>query len=308
MRWGLTIVVLVLAVCAGAGYHYLFGYLVTYELNQRVTVLHRKNALRQIGANVVIYNSPNETVIVDSQLPALAQATLSAVEELTTGPISRAIITHWHPDHSGGISAFPDEVQVLAHANVVALLGTQHEGFGLTKPGSYHSFEARKIEGLPTQFDEEQLRSQANIKLMTVAHYPNAHTNGDLVVYFHDAEVAVVGDLIWPHAFPFVDVHNGGSVLGLEKALEAIVQRTGPNFRFVTGHGEKATSFSELAAYLVMVQSTRHWVEAQLDAGKTINEVRNLGLETQWENWSSNLVPSSTWIDMIDQSRVPNVN
>ena len=51
---------------------------------------------------------------------------------------------------------------------------------------------------------------------ISVIHHPNSHTGGDLVITFHHDKIVAIGDLVWPGSFPFVDVENGGSVLGLE--------------------------------------------------------------------------------------------
>ena len=62
----------------GAAYHYLFGYFVIEHVGDSVTVLHRQNVFRQIGANVTIYKAEKETIVVDTQLSPLASSTRSA--------------------------------------------------------------------------------------------------------------------------------------------------------------------------------------------------------------------------------------
>ncbi len=295
-------VVVLLLLLAGAAYHLVFGYVESEQITDRIAVLTRKNVLTQIGSNVVAYIGDKATIVVDTQLSPLASLTRSEVDVLAKSPIAAVLITHWHPDHSGGISAFSNDAKIVAHENVLKRLSAPQEAFGLTKPGSYHQFDARSSGGLPTETVANRFDLATDSGAVNVIHYANAHTDGDLVVYFQNAGVAAVGDLIWPESFPYVDVHNGGSVAGLELALVALLARSKPGDRFIPGHGE-IQSLEQVEAYREMVSKTRAWVESQLRAGQTKDQIISMGLPKEWDNWSSRLVPSAVWIEMIYASR-----
>ena len=99
-------VAILLLMLAGLAYHFIFGYVEATQITNQIIVLTRKNVLNQIGGNVVVYNNAQGSIVVDTQLPALASSTRSKVAALATTPPAKVLITHWHPDHSGGISAF----------------------------------------------------------------------------------------------------------------------------------------------------------------------------------------------------------
>lgn len=300
-RIGISIVVVVLFF-AGLAYHFVFGYVELTTINNEITVLTRKSAFSQIGANVVVYEDAQRTIVVDTQLSPFASSTRSKIDALTTKPLATVLITHWHPDHSGGISAFSSDTEVIAHENVRRRLSVPQEGFGLTKPGSHHEFAARSADGLPNRTVVDRLDLQTESTAVNVIHYPEAHTDGDLVVIFQSSQVAVIGDLVWPNSFPYVDVHNGGSVAGLESALQALLAESKSGYRFIPGHGETLT-FDDVAAYLDMVRRTRRWVETQLDEGETVDQIAASNLPDEWDKWSNSLVPSSVWVKMIHDSR-----
>ena len=300
-RIGTGILVLIF-VLAGLAYHVIFGYVEVTQLGREITVLTRKNAFSQIGANVVVYEDVRGTIVIDTQLSLFASSTRSHIDALALQSIATVLITHWHPDHSGGIPAFSSDTDVIAHENVVRRLSAPQEGFGLTKPGSHHEFAARSADGLPNQTVLDVLDLQTEATLINVIHYPRAHTDGDLAVIFQSSQVAVIGDLVWPNSFPYVDVHNGGSVAGLESALQALLAESNSGYRFIPGHGSMLT-FDDVAAYLDMVSRTRRWVEAQLDMGKTVDQIASSSLPDEWHQWSSSLVPSSVWVKMIHDSR-----
>jgi cyclase len=296
---GLGLVILLLG---GAAYHFLFGYVVVEHIEGPITLLQRQNILDQIGANIVVFESLEETIVVDTQLAPLSSSTRSRVETVSKAPITKVIVTHWHPDHSGGISAFSSDTDVIAHQNVLHRLSSPQQGFGLTRPGSQHEFAARSASGLPNKTVETQLQFPVGKTIVELVHFPKAHTDGDLAVFFRDSEIVATGDLIWPKSFPFVDVHNGGSISGLESALREIIAQSKPAYRFIPGHGATLT-FDEVVDYLEMLSQTRFWVESQLDEGKSVEQVKEMGLPVKWTQWASPLVPSVVWIQMIHDSR-----
>lgn len=307
IRRTLGVAGIVIVVLAVAAYHFIFGYVVVQPVADSLTVLHRKNVVRQIGANITVYAGPEETIVVDTQLKPMASSMRSKVEALSESPITKVLVTHWHPDHSGGIAAYSGDAEVIAHTNVLQRLSVQQEGFGLTKPGSHHVFAARDSDGLPGTVVESQVSLPVDATTAEVIHFPNAHTDGDLAIFFHASEVAVLGDLIWPDSFPFVDVHNGGSVEGLESALQAILLQSTPAYRFVPGHGAML-SYDDVVVHLDRVSRTRQWVESRLDDGSTVSQIIDAGLPDEWEQWSSELVPSAVWVKMIHDSRTVATN
>lgn len=281
--------------------HLTIGNEKTTAIGSNVSVIARHSLFGQVGANVVIYTDNDETVVVDTQLPPLASMTRSSIEENSGAPISTVFITHWHPDHSGGISAYSEEIRVIAHENVLRRLSETQEGFGLTKPGSHHEFAPRDAHGLPNETILGHPRSPGEFAPATAIHYANAHTDGDLVIYFEAQRVVAIGDLVWPGSFPFVDIYNGGSVAGLESALDSIIMVTGPEYHFVPGHGS-ALTHGELQTYLEMIRHTRHWVEGRINDGKTLEQIVASDLPDEWLGWGSALVPTTTWIETVFQS------
>ena len=173
----------------------------------------------------------------------------------------------------------------------------------MTKPGSHHEFAARTAEGLPNKSIVGRLKLAIGTASATVVHYPEAHTDGDLVIFFHESQLAAIGDLVWPGSFPFIDVHNGGSVTGLEAALDGLISETAPGYRFVPGHGA-VFPVDDVIEYLEMIRQTRRWVESRLIEGQSLDQILETGLPEKWDHWSSPLVPASAWIRMIFDSRV----
>ena len=280
------IITITVVVLAGTAYHFLFGFVVVQHLDANVSVLQRKNILSQIGANVTVYSNSKEAIVIDTQLPPLASSTRSHVEALSDAVITKVIVSHWHPDHSGGISSFIVDTKVIAHENVLLRLSLPQEGFGLTKPGSHHEFAPRSTDGLPNLTMDSRLQIPLGSTTVDVVHYPQAHTDGDLVIFFHDSEIAVIGDLIWKNSFPFIDAHNGGTASGLELALQGVIDKSNKSYRYIPGHGLTMT-YDYVLEYLQMVAESRRWVESRLDEGKSVTQIIETGLPEKWAQWNS---------------------
>jgi len=59
-----------------------------------------------------------------------------------------------------------------------------------------------------------------DIRLLKV---PVGHTDGDVVVFFTQANVVAMGDVFMSPAVSFADRSNGGRILGLIEALEFVL-------------------------------------------------------------------------------------
>ena len=82
-----------------------------------------------------------------------------------------------------------------------------------------------------------------NGEAVQIIHEPDAHTDGDSIVFFRKSDVVATGDLFTTVMYPFIDVANGGTINGYIKALNAIMDITVPNnvneggTMVVPGHG-----------------------------------------------------------------------
>src|SRR4029453_9603378 len=64
-----------------------------------------------------------------------------------------------------------------------------------------------------------------------------AHTGGDTMIRFVNADAIMVGDFYRNFGYPFIDVTNGGSLKGALEALELTMKIAGPNTKLIPGHG-----------------------------------------------------------------------
>ena len=108
-----------------------------------------------------------------------------------------------------------------------------------------------------------------------------AHTDGDTFVYFVEADVLHTGDTYMKDRYPFVDTGSGGTQAGFIAALKKALEIAGPNTKIIPGHGELATR-ADLEAALAMHEGARAAVEAQIKAGKTLEQTVAAKPLAQW--------------------------
>ena len=105
-----------------------------------------------------------------------------------------------------------------------------------------------------------------------MVHMPEAHSDGDAIVHFRDADVIHTGDIFFNVHYPFIDVDYGGNLEGMVNALDEILAHARPTALFIPGHGPLADR-SDLESYTSMLRTVAQRVRAMVDEGRTREEV-----------------------------------
>jgi glyoxylase-like metal-dependent hydrolase (beta-lactamase superfamily II) len=101
---------------------------------------------------------------------------------------------------------------------------------------------------------------------------PRAHTDGDTMVFFHNANVIMSGDFYRAVGYPNIDRANGGSLNGMIDGLGALIGLAGPNTKIVPGHGATVNR-EAVMAHRDMILVIRDRVAKMIKEGKTAEEV-----------------------------------
>ena len=101
---------------------------------------------------------------------------------------------------------------------------------------------------------------------------PVAHTDGDTMVYFPNANVIMTGDFYRSTGYPNIDRANGGTMNGMLAGFDAIIKLGKPDTKIVPGHGAIVEK-SAVAAHRDMMIAVRDKVAALARQNKTQEEV-----------------------------------
>ena len=242
------------------------------------------------GGNVGVCVGSDGILLVDAKLASQADALRAALARFTGQP-QYIFNTHFHADHTGGNRALGQHATILAHANVRKRLATGGE-FGK------RFIEAAPAGALPVIAFEQSASVFFNGEEIRAVHFPHGHTDGDIAVFFVNAQIAHLGDLFFNGLFPFVDLEYGGDVETLTQHIATLIDQLSADTKIIPGHGPVAT-LDDLKTYHRMLVETTASVRTRRDAGMSLDQIRAEGLDAQWASWDWAFVPTPRWIETI---------
>ena len=207
------------------------------------------------GGNMLFSTGDDGTFVIDDQFANVADTNLRLIDEVSQTPIIFVLNTHYHGDHMGGNERFVNAgATVIAHDNVRTRLANQTGD------------QAVPNAALPVITFSETATFYWNGQKISVMHLPNAHTDGDAMVYFHEANVLHTGDLLFAGRWPYIDLDAGGSFDGLMAALQEVSNLADENTKIVPGHGPVIDE-SGLIENATVLREARALVRAEMMKG-----------------------------------------
>jgi cyclase len=242
------------------------------------------------GGNTTIQFGDEGVMVVDTQFPQVSAKLLAAIKSVTDAPIRYVVSTHVHGDHIGGNEAIAKAGRTRAGGNVVGDLGAAatataaiiaHENvlkrLSVDPPAGQQPVP---FGNLPTEtFFGDKREFLFNGEAVQIIHEPDAHTDGDSLVFFRRSDVVATGDLFTTVMYPFIDTANGGTINGYIKALNAIMDITVPSnvneggTMVVPGHG-RLSDEQDVIEYRDMATIVRDRIREYVKRGLTLEQVK----------------------------------
>jgi glyoxylase-like metal-dependent hydrolase (beta-lactamase superfamily II) len=241
------------------------GPLETVPLRDNLSML-----VMEPAGNILVSAGEDGVMLIDDQFAPMTPRIVAAIGELSDQPIRYLFNTHWHGDHTGGNGNFGAEgVVIVAHDNVRARLTT--EQFHLV-------FKARSAprspEHLPVVTFSDTMTFYFNADVVDVVHVPVAHTDGDAIYYFRNADVMHTGDAFINSGYPLIDIASGGTIKGQIEATQRMIDMIGPDTIVVSGHGP-LTDRDQLIANRDMLIEARAKVVELIEQGMSRREIKD---------------------------------
>jgi glyoxylase-like metal-dependent hydrolase (beta-lactamase superfamily II) len=256
------------------------------------TVKVRDNVYMLVGAggNTTIHVGSDGIMVVDTQFAPLSTKIISAIRAISNAPIRYIVNTHVHGDHIGGNEAISKAGRFRAGGNVVGDLGAAATA---TAAIIAHENVLKRLSAEPAQgqtqvpfalwptetFITKRREFLFNGEAVQIIHEPNAHTDGDSVVFFRRSDVLSTGDLFTTVMYPYVDVANGGTIDGYINALNAIMEITVASnvneggTMVIPGHG-RVSDEQDVVEYRNMVTIIRDRIKEYVKRGMTLEQVK----------------------------------
>jgi len=235
------------------------------------------------GGNITVQTGNDGILIIDTQYAELSGRILTAIRELSDGPIRHIINTHHHGDHVGGNANLKAAGFTPVGGNVGGDLGDAGEGARILAHENVLLNMAQDSDVDPemwptlTYFTEKK-DFWFNDEGVRVLHQPNAHTNGDSIVFFRKSDVITTGDAYITSFYPFIDMSAGGTINGFIDAANAIIDLIIPVYGqdggtlVIPGHG-RLSDIGDVINWREMLTIVRDRIRDMKGRGMTLEEV-----------------------------------
>lgn len=250
------------------------------------------------GGNLGVSVGGDGTFIIDSQYAALTERIQSTINELGGDSVDFVINTHYHGDHTGGNENFANAgATIVAHDNVEQRLTTEQVSTldGSTTPPA-------PAAAVPVITFPDRMTFHYNGNTIEIMHAPTAHTDGDAMLHFTEANAFHMGDTFFNGTYPYIDVNANGSLDGIISAAERVLERTDENTRIIPGHGPLATR-DDLSEYHSVLTEIRSRIQSMIDMGLSEDEVVMANPTSEWDDaWGQGFMNPETFTRLAYQS------
>jgi cyclase len=241
------------------------------------------------GGNCVVLRSDGGTTMVDSGAPQASAMLVAEVADLTANaPVDLLFNTHWHLEHTGANEVYGVAgARIVAHENTRLWMGTEYYVDWLDR-----TFAPRVAEALPTDTfyssDPQPIVIDLDGEEIEYGHLREAHTDGDIYVFFRAHNVIVAGGAVSAGAYPVLDYATGGWIGGLIDATETLLEIADDDTLIVPDSGP-AQRRSHLESQHNMLVTVRERVENLMRDGRSAAEMIAAGVTTEFDAyWGDN--------------------
>ena len=218
--------------------------------------------LQGVGGNMALQTGHEGNILIDASFAPAVPRILEAIGAVSKDAPFLLINTHWHQDHTGGNEGL--------HAAGFTIAAHQNTRKRLSIPQTMKMFHrdvpAAPAGALPMVTFDDAMKIWRNGDALDLVHFAPAHTDTDIYIHFHKADVLHLGDIWFNGVYPFIDEGTGGSIGGMIRASDKALNVAGSNTKIIPGHGPLGTK-AEFQKYRDMLVTVRDKVAALKKAG-----------------------------------------
>jgi cyclase len=219
------------------------------------------------GGNVLVFKNAEGVLMVDGGSPERSGTLMDAVSQIAGGaPIRVLFNTHWHLEQTGSNDRIGRTgAKIIAQENTRLWMKRDI----LVEWQNNKVYPPRAKEALPT----ETFLNHESPKTLTFGneeirygHLFQAHTDGDIYVYFPGPNILMAGDVVSVGSYPILDYSTHGWIGGMANASRDLLQIVNDQTRIIPGTGA-IQSRADLQAQADMLNTVRGRLVAMMRLG-----------------------------------------
>ena len=211
------------------------------------------------GSNVLAVPTSDGVVLVDGGVPNSFETIVASLG--ANAKVHTLFNTHHHLDQTGNNERFSPGATIIAHKRTLEWMSADH-----WRQADERFEKARPKGARPTETFLTTGSLKAGGEQIDYGYLRLAHTNGDIYVYFRDANVLAVGDVASPLRDPVLDYVTGAWIGGRVDAMDILLALANDQTRIVPAYGP-VMSKAELKAERDVMEEVRSRLFDQVREG-----------------------------------------
>jgi glyoxylase-like metal-dependent hydrolase (beta-lactamase superfamily II) len=221
------------------------------------------------GGAVVAARGPDGMVLVDCGQADKAEGVLATAAQKTgQSKVSTLFNTCWRLEQTGGNDlAASKGAKIVAHENTRLWMGAEIDDRWEKKV-----YPPRAAAARPTKTFYSTETIPLGGEKVEVGYLLQAHTDGDIYVFFRKANVLVAGNAVAGRGWPYIDIATAGWIGGHVRGLETLAKVADDKTAIVTGDGEVLTK-ADIVKQHEMHQAIMTRLQTMMESGYGLAEV-----------------------------------
>jgi glyoxylase-like metal-dependent hydrolase (beta-lactamase superfamily II) len=200
-----------------------------------------------VGTNVLALTTRDGVVLVDSGAPEFGDMLMKHLAGLAGSKRVQTVFnTHFHLENTGSNEMLGKAgARILAHENTREWMAIP---YWLPAEDRYQKPRPKAAHPTETFYTTGSLKATTpGAEQIDYGYLIDAHTSGDIYVFFRDSNVLAVGDVASPRRDPELDYFTGAWIGGRVDAMDRLLKLSDDKTRIVPGYGP-LMSHAELKA------------------------------------------------------------
>jgi len=190
------------------------------------------------GSNVAAFSTGEGLVLVDSGAPNSGDRLTAALAGFAgSAKVQTLFNTHYHLDQTANNEIFASGgATIIAHDRTRQWMASDY-----WVPGENRYEKARPKSAWPTRTFQDKGSMKAGSEQVDYGYLLEAHTSGDIYIFFKNANVLAVGGVASPQRDPELDYFTGAWIGGRVDAMDVVLKISNEQTKIVPAYGPVMT-------------------------------------------------------------------